>query len=113
MQYVVPPPGTSAAFYHNWELFAEFLQKHDVELRQKRKGTFDKLYNDAVAVFGNSIPSKESLRTVVCFYRKFNNIQRIYQPNKQYTPKNIAPKDLPKFATPIPADMKSDPVPSS
>ena len=102
--------------YPNWILFAEFLRQHDVELRQKRRGVFDKLYNDAVATFGNSIPSKSSLLTVLSFYRKFNNLQRIYQPNKRYTPAASRAAKLqykPKSVVPTPPDMKSDPVPSS
>jgi hypothetical protein len=70
-----------------WLEFETFLLQHPDILQSKRRGNMDKLYSDAVLAYGDRVPHKETLRNIVTFYRRFCNVDRVYNtPN--YIPKH-------------------------
>ena len=70
-----------------WAQFTAFLQRHEIEIRQMRRGGIDRLYNAAVEEFGERIrPRKTTFADIISFYRNFNELPRIYCNNPHYTP---------------------------
>jgi hypothetical protein len=71
----------------NWNRLSVFLKLHENDIRQKRHGTNDKLYNAAVQELGaDTISSKSVFMIILSFYRRVQHLTPIYQPNKYYTP---------------------------
>jgi hypothetical protein len=71
----------------NWNRFNDFLKRHDEDLRQKKVGQLDKIYNDFINEFDvELIKSKNSLKVFLSFYRRFCKAKRIYQKNQHYKP---------------------------
>ena len=70
---------TALAPHPDWLQFEAFLLQYPDILQSKKRGNMDKIYDEAVRVYGDRIPHKETLRNVVTFYRRFCNVNRVYQ----------------------------------
>jgi hypothetical protein len=71
-----------------WNRLSAFLKLHEIDIRQKKHDTNDKLFDAVVQELGaDTITSKSVFMIVLSFYRQVQHLEPIYQLNKYYSPR--------------------------
>ena len=95
----------------NWDRLSAFLKLHEVDLRQKKHGTNDKLFDAAVQELGaDTITSKSVFTAVLSFYRQVQHLEPILQPNKYYSPRSRHRMYIPEPYVPEPSIPDTNPT---